>query len=296
MEAINPLALEVTLAVQQELETRWQETDRLRRAQVDRARYETELARRRFLRVDPDNRLVAASLESDWNEKLRLLTQAEQDYQRPREHDGHISDPTRRQQILSLASDFPRLWQDPHTPHRERKRMVRLLIEDVTLRKAEQIEVCVRFRGGVHKTFSVARPLNSWQRRKHSAEVIAEIDRLLGEHSLGEIATILNARGYKTGGGVEFDAATVSRIHIEYGLRNRYQRLRDRGLLTLSEIAEKLKVSVGTIRRWQHRGLLRAHPYDDQNRCLYEDPGPTGPKKRTLLSEQPIYKEVQCEA
>ena len=95
---------------------------------------------------------------------------------------------------------------------------------------------------------------------------------------------------------MEFDAATVSRIHIEYGLRNRYQRLRDRGLLTLSEIAGKLKVSVGTIRRWQHRGLLRAHPYDDHNRCLYEDPGPTGPKKRTLLSEQPIYKEVQCEA
>jgi len=296
MEAINPLALEVTLAVQQELETRWQETDRLRRAQVDRARYEAELARRRFLRVDPDNRLVAASLESDWNEKLRLLTQAEQDYQRQREHDGHISDPTRRQQILSLASDFPRLWRDPHTPHRERKRMVRLLIEDVTLRKAEQIEVGVRFRGGVHKTFSVARPLNSWQKRKHSAEAIAEIDRLLDDHNLGEIATILNARGYKTGGGVEFDAATVSRIHIQYGLKNRYQRLRDRGLLTLSEIAGKLKVSVGTIRRWQHRGLLRAHPYDDQNRCLYEDPGPTGPKKRSLFSEQPIYTEVQCEA
>jgi hypothetical protein len=296
METINPLALEVTLAVQQELEVRWKEMDRLRRAQVDRARYEAELARRRFLRVDPDNRFVAASLEADWNEKLRSLSEAEHDYQRQCEHDSHISGPAQRQQILSLASDFPRLWRDPNTPHRERKRMVRLLIEDVTLRKAEQIEVCVRFRGGVHKTFSVARPLNSWQRRKHSAEVIAEIDRLLGEHSLGQIATILNARGYKTGGGVEFDAATVSRIHLEYGLRNRYQRLRDRGLLTLSEIAEKLKVSVGTIRRWQHRGLLRAHPYDDQNRCLFEDPGPTGPKKRTLLNEQPIYKEVQCEA
>ena len=88
----------------------------------------------------------------------------------------------------------------------------------------------------------------------------------------------------------------MSRIHIEYGLRNRYQRMRDRGLLTLSEIAEKLKVSVGTIRRWQRRGLLRAHAYDDQNRCLYEDPGPTAPKKRMLLSEQAIYKEVQYEA
>ena len=291
VEAVNPLALEVSLAVQQELEIRWEETDRLRRAQVDRARYEAELARRRFLRVDPDNRLVAASLESDWNEKLRALAEAEQHYQRQREHDGQISDPNQRQQILSLASDFPRLWRDPHTPHRERKRMVRLLIEDVTLRKADQIEVYVRFRGGVNKTFSVAR-----HSRKHSSEVIAEIDQLLDDHNLAEIATILNARGYKTGGGVDFDAATVSRIHIAYGLRNRYQRLRDRGLLTLSEIAEKLKVSVGTIRRWQHCGLVRAHAYDDQNCCLYEDPGPTGPKKGARLGEHPIYKEVQCEA
>ena len=107
--------------------------------------------------------------------------EAQQDYQRQREHDGHISAPARRQQILSLASDFPQLWRDPNTPHRERKRMVRLLIEDVTLPKAEQIEVCVRFRGGLHKTFSVACPLNSRQRRKHSAKVITEINRLLGD-------------------------------------------------------------------------------------------------------------------
>ena len=126
--------------------------------------------------------------------------------------------------------------------------------------------------------------------------MIAEIDRLLDDHNLGEIVTILNARGYKTGGGLEFDAATVSRIRIACGLRDRYQRLRDRGLMTLSEIAEKLKVSVGTIRRWQHLGLLHAHAYDDQNCCLYEDPGPTGPKRGMPLRERPIYKEVQCEA
>jgi DNA invertase Pin-like site-specific DNA recombinase len=296
MEAVNPLALEVTLAVQQELETRWKETDGLRRAQVDHARYEAELARRRFLRVDPDNRLVAASLESDWNAKLHVLAEAEQHYERQREQDAQISDPAQRQRILSLASDFPRLWRDPNTPQRERKRMVRLLIEDVTLRKAEQIEVSVRFRGGVNKTFSVARPLKSWQRRKHSSEVIAEIDRLLNEHNFGEIATILNARGYKTGGGMDFDAVTVSRIRIAYGLKDRYQRLRERGLLTLSEIAEKLKVSAGTIHRWQDHRLLRAHAYNDRNCFLYEDPGPCGPRKCRPLNEHSNYEEVQCEA
>jgi len=116
VETVNPLALEVTLAVQQELEVRWEEMDRLRRAQVDRARYEAELARRRFLRVDPDNRFVAASLEADWNEKLRSLSEAEQDYQRQCEHDSHISGYAQRQQIFSLASDFPVLRENLADP------------------------------------------------------------------------------------------------------------------------------------------------------------------------------------
>jgi hypothetical protein len=296
VEAVNPLALEVTLAVQQELQARWEETDRLRRAQVDRARYEAELARRRFLRVDPENRLVAASLESDWNEKLRALAEAEQHYERQREHDGQISDPNQRQRILSLASDFPRLWRDPNTPQRERKRMVRLLIEDVTLRKAEQIEVSVRFRGGVDKTFSVPRSLGYFQSRKQSPSLISEIDQLLDHHNYGEIVALLNARGYKTGGGLEFDSVTISRIRIAYHLKDRYERLRERGLLTLSEMAEKQTVSLEAIRRWQRNGLLRAHPYNDQNACLYEDPGPTGPKKGMRLPDHPICEGVQCEA
>jgi hypothetical protein len=81
VETVTPLALEVAL-IQQEMQSRWDEADRLRRLQVDRARYESELARRRFLRVDPDNRLVAASLEAEWNVKLRALSDAEQNYER----------------------------------------------------------------------------------------------------------------------------------------------------------------------------------------------------------------------
>ncbi|PYT26898.1 MAG: hypothetical protein DMG57_20120 [Acidobacteria bacterium] len=113
---------------------------------------------------------------------------------------------------------------------------------------------------------------------------------------MNEIAALLNARGYKTGGGLEFDSVTISRIRITYHLNDRYERLRERGLLTLSEIAEKRKVSVETIRRWQHHGMLRVHPYNDQNACLYEDPGPAGPQKGMRLPDHSICKDVQCEA
>jgi hypothetical protein len=126
----------VALAVQDELEARAQEVDRLRRQQVERARYEAELAQRRYLRVDPDNRLVADSLEADWNRKLRALAVAQEDDERQRDGNEGVLHPEQRQQVMTLVADFPRLWHDPATPQRERKRMVRLLLEDVTLLKA----------------------------------------------------------------------------------------------------------------------------------------------------------------
>jgi len=102
VETVTPLALEVALSVQQELQSRWDEADRLRRLQVDRARYESELARR-FLRVDPDNRLVAASLEAEWNSKLLALSEAEQNYERQCEADQLKASAVQREQVLALA-------------------------------------------------------------------------------------------------------------------------------------------------------------------------------------------------
>jgi hypothetical protein len=107
VESVTPLALGVTLSVQQELQTRAGELDRLRRKQVERARYESDLAQRRYLHVDPANRLVADSLEADWNEKLRALTAAQEEYEQQRRQDRAIVDEQQRIRIAALASDFP---------------------------------------------------------------------------------------------------------------------------------------------------------------------------------------------
>ena len=138
LETLTPLTLEVALAVQQELQQRLDEADRLRRQHVERARYEADLARERFMQVDPKNRLVADALEADWNERLRALTEAQEQYERQRQADRAVLDQESRSRILALTTDFPKLWKDPKTPDRERKRMARLLIEDVTLSKGEQ--------------------------------------------------------------------------------------------------------------------------------------------------------------
>ena len=162
IEAVTPMALEVSLNVQQELQCRIEELDRLRRRQVERAQYEVGLARTRYMQVDPNNRLVADALESDWNNKLRALADAREEYERQINADRLMIDEEQRSKILALATDFPRLWRDPKTPNRERKRMIRLLIEDVTLIKNDEITAHVRFKGGTTRSLTRPLPLYAW--------------------------------------------------------------------------------------------------------------------------------------
>jgi DNA invertase Pin-like site-specific DNA recombinase len=279
LEAITPLTLDAALAVHGEMQTRIEQADRLRRQHVERRRYEAELARRRFLRVDPANRLVAASLEAEWNENLRGLRDAEDEYERHQRLDRAVVSAEQRESILRLASDFSRVWRDPKTPMRERKRLVRLVIEDVTLLKGEEITVHVRFKGGTTKSIVLPRPLAAYEIRKTRPKVITEIDRLLDNHTEGEIAAMLNEQGLRSGERQAFHRLMVQRLREEYGLESRYRRLRRRGLLTLAEVARKLRVKTCTIKEWRRAGLLRAHAYNDKNQYLYEEPGADAPKK-----------------
>ena len=288
VDAVTPLALDVALSVQHELEARAEEADRLRHQQVERSRYEVDLAQRRYLRVDPDNRLVAASLEADWNDRLRALHQVQEEYERQRAIDRGVLDEQQRAAILALASDFPRLWRDPLTPDRERKRMVRLLLEDVTLLKADQLVAQVRFKGGATQTLALPLPLSAWQLRKTDPVVVETIDHLLDQHTEGEIAAILNQRGLPPGVGSAFHVRMVARLRADYRLASRFVRLRARGMLTLKEMATLLHVDPTTVKTWHARGILRGAASNDKGECLYDHPGPVSltkqPGRKLLLS------------
>jgi hypothetical protein len=279
VETVTPLALEVALNVQQELQSRWDEADRLRRLQVDRARYESELARRRFLRVDPDNRLVAASLEAEWNSKLHALSKAEQNYERQCQADQLKISTMQREQVLALATNFPQLWNDPGTADRERKRMVRLLIEDVTIRKGEQVQLDVRFRGDRSKTLMLPRPLSYCESHKQNPAMVAEMDRLLDHYNYADVARILNENGFKTGDGLPLTSTAVGYVRKAYGLKSRFDRLRERGMLTMSEMAQRCGVSTRTISEWRQSSRICARAINDRNHFLFEDPGPKLPRK-----------------
>ena len=278
LDTLTPVALEVALTVAAELEQRAEEADKLRRTHVERARHEAELARRRYLAVDPDNRLVATTLEADWNEKLRALTDAQDAYEHARQDGSGRLTAEQRAKVMALASDFPRLWNDPATPQRERKRMVRLLVEDVTLARDQQITAHVRLKGGQTHTLTLPLPPPVWQARQTDPDTFKLIDRLLDDHTDGQTAELLNQAGRRTGTGQPFSALNVLRLRQDHRLPSHRDRLRARGLLTIAEIAQQLGVHTSTIKNWHAAGLITGYRANEQNEQLYEPPVPGDPR------------------
>ena len=192
---LTPLAIETTMQIHEELHAQVQETQRLRAQQVERARYAAELAQRRFLRVDPENRLVADVLEADWNARLRELAEVQQETERQQEAEQRKLSALEQQAIADLVEHFPRVWNDERTSDRDRKRMVRLLLDDVTLLKQEEvITTHVRFKGGATQT--LAMPIS--RGRCSPPELLALIDQLLSDFTDAETAEQLNQRGWHT--------------------------------------------------------------------------------------------------
>lgn len=271
---VSPLNLEVALAIEREIETRIEEVDRLRRQVVQRAHQEAELARRRYLKVDPDNRLVADQLEADWNGKLRDLRSAQEEYEHQQENEQRVFRAEQREQIRALAADFPKVWNDPNLPHRERKRMARLLLEDVTLRKEEAVIAQVRFRGGALRTLELPLPLPFCVLSRTRPEVVEAIDASLDKHEYQEIVDLLNARGLRSGDGRSFNVHIVGRICKQSGLRSRRQRLRDGGMLTLKEVARRVGVQRLKIIQWRREGRIVGYRSNYRTEYLYVEPTP----------------------
>lgn len=270
LQTVAPAAIEVALAVQQEIAQRVEQAAQLREAQLQRTRYEAELARRRYVRVDPDNRLVADALEADWNHRLRELDTLQREHERQQHSDQALLDAPARQRIVELAGDFPQVWNDERTRAVERKRMLALLIEDVTLVAGPSIAVHVRWRGGRTQSLSVDKPRPVSQIRKTPEDVIHLIDELLETSTDLQVAARLNALGHRNWRGEAFTMKKVALVRKVYRLQSRFERLRLRGMLTGQEIAQQLGVSMTTVHQLGRQGVLARHLYGNNHRCLYE--------------------------
>jgi len=269
VERITPEALAITIAVQDEIVNRAAEAQRLRHLQVERAQYEADLAQRRYLKVDPDNRLVATVLEAEWNTKLRELQEAraiEEQYNRADQHQVSAQE---RAEIEAVPERFRQFWNDPKTTVRERKQTLRLLIEDVTVHKADQIVAHIRFKGGATQTIVVALPPPFAQSRLTAPSTLEAIDRLLNEYTDAQVAERLNQQGYRTFDGLLFESMHVCQLRRHHGLPDRYARLRAQGMLTAEELASCHGVTAQTIWRWYRQGRIVGICYNDRRSSLF---------------------------
>lgn len=308
LETMTPIHLELALSVQKEIVARQDDANKLRSLQVARAQYEADLAAQRYRRVDSNNRLVASTLEAEWNAALRTLQETQQEYEHQRTIGHLVISEEVQAQVMALTNDFPRVWNDPHTTDQQRKRFARLLIEDVTLIKNDEITIQVRFRGGATQTLIISPSRRSWETWATSPEVIRTVDNLLNEQTDQEAADILNQYNLLPGKGGTFTGRIVGNLRRAYEMKSYYERLREAGMLTVKEMAEILGVNGDRVKIWHKAGLLHGYVCNDRGVCLFDPPGPDAPtkiqgrklsKRRRFPTSENIpdrTKEVQYEA
>ncbi len=267
LEAIQPAQLAVSLSTLDQLEARAKQIDRQWHLRLERGQYEADLARRRYVAVDPDNRLVARSLERDWNEKLLEAERLQREYAALPKPTALLITPQERQRILALAQNVPAVWHASTTSQAERKQLLRYLIKDVTLVKREQvIEVRIRWQTEALTDLTVPRPKVVADARRTVAQVVARVRELAPTHTATQIALLLNEEGLRPGLGGDFTASKVDWIRAAYGSPLDCPEgpgfcpsgQRGDGRYSALAAAELLNVNVSTIADWCNSGRLES--------------------------------------
>ena len=255
-----------------------------RNSPIVRNRRDPEAHRRACNRVtpgllrQPHQLRRADSLEREWNEKLTFLAQAEQEYTHAAKSAGSDLSAQSKDRILVLASDLPVVWNNPRTPSRERKRLLRLLVEDVTLVRDRAIKLHIRWKGGATTSCERPLPLGAPDLRRTPADIVEQVRALATEQTDRQIAQTLNGRWLRSGTGKPFTPARVRFVRITYNIDSLAQNLRRAGWLTCEEIAKELHVHPCTAKRFASQGVLRAVRADGKGLVLFKPP--TGPLPR----------------
>ena len=265
LEAMTPAQLEISLATFEALDVQAQQLDQQWQRRLERAHYEAELARRRYLAVDPENRLVNRSLEKDWNARLVEVEQLGREYANLPAAQRQPLTARERDQILALAQDLPALWQAPTTTPIERKQLLRLLIKDVTISKQGRvIQLAIRWQTHASTLLEIPRPQPSPVAKRTAPAVIEQIRALAPTQTEAQIAAQLNAEGFKPGASAAFTASKVNWIRYAHRIGHGCPQApgacpggqRGDGRYSAKAAAEVLNVDVSTVADWCTSGRL----------------------------------------
>jgi DNA invertase Pin-like site-specific DNA recombinase len=262
LQAMQPAQLEVSMAALEQLEARAHQIDRQWQLRLERMQYEANLAQRRFMAVEPENRLVARTLERNWNDKLAELQRLAQEYAALPRPTARLDSPQERQRILALAQDLPTIWHAHTTTHAERKQLFRFLIKDVTLTRQETtVHIGIRWQTEALTELEIARPC-----RRTAPTVVDRIRQLAPTHTDEQIAATLNQEKLTTGKKLPFTENRVRWVRHTYDIPigpskrpDAYPKgQRPDGRYTARAAAELLNVDRSTIVAWCKSGRLDA--------------------------------------
>ena len=259
LKALQPAELEIALAALQELESRDQTILRQWQMRLERAEYEAALAERRYQEVDPSQRLVAGTLERRWNDALLQLDDLKKQAAEFLRQEARIATPEQKAKVLALARDLPRVWHAPTTQAKDRKRMLRLLIKDITVEKLsnqKQLLVHIRWLGGASTDLAVQLPPNIADRMRYPAAVVDRVRDLA--HSLidAEIADQFNREGHASATGKSYTAKMIQWIrkchHIPPAVLKKPEEL------TVQQVAKQFDTSNSVVYYWIEHSLIQA--------------------------------------
>jgi DNA invertase Pin-like site-specific DNA recombinase len=248
LKTVEPAQVQIAQKVLEELQRRDEAVDKQWRMKVERARYEADLAQRRYEEVDPSNRLVASTLERRWNDALEELEQASKQYEERRARHSLTATEEQRRKVLALAKDLPRLWRSPTTATEDRKRLLRLLIKDVTVDKHVELGKAVahvRWQGGATEDIPIALPPPQWERARCPAHIVDRIRELAANHGDTDIARVLNSEGHKPPKRDTFTAVSVGNLRRSHHIASPGGRP---GEVTVADLAKRLDTSRDQVR------------------------------------------------
>jgi DNA invertase Pin-like site-specific DNA recombinase len=259
LQALQPVELELALAALEELEARDHTLGRQWQMRLERAEYEAALAERRYQEVDPSQRLVAATLERRWNAALLHCEELKQQAEEFKRQHARVATAEQKAQVLALAKDLPRLWHAPTTQANDRKRMLRLLIKDITVEKPsdpKKLLVHIRWMGNTSTNLTLQLPPNIADRVRYPTAVVDRVRELARSLTDAEIASQFRREGFTSAKGKTFSTSIIRELRFTYRIPPPILRKPEE--LTVAQVAEHFAVSHGVVYYWIERGYVQA--------------------------------------
>ncbi len=266
LEAITPAALAASLLAIEELQSNHDAALAQWRLEVERTRYEAERAERRYRAVEPENRLVARGLETEWENRLRDLSVAEAELHRREQQQPLPIGPEQRQRICALGADLQQVWTAPTTTNRDRKELLRTLLEEVIIvvnRAERRAHLTMRWRGAALTTVELSLPRHQPSGIRTDEDTIELMNRLASHYPDDVIAGILNRQGRKTAYGERFTANQVGSLR-RYRNITRFQPSDEAPtgeLATMDQAAKILGIAPSTLHRWLNDGFIAGEQF-----------------------------------